>query len=59
MRSLMPLMIATPPFLQCGLARSARRQSAQAYRRSMKVGLIFNVCYLVAVGIVCAVLFME
>ena len=59
MKALMPLIVATPPFIHGGLALTSRRKSNQAYRRSMMIGLAFNICYLIAVGVACAVLYME
>lgn len=59
MKSLLPLMIVTPPLVQGGFAFQSRRQSNEAYWRSLKVGLAFDIGYLLLVAVISAMLYLE
>ena len=51
MKILMPLLISAPTMIQGTLALRARRGASGQQLRRIKVGIIFNVCYLAVVSI--------
>jgi len=51
MKILMPLLITAPTMIQGTLALRARRGGSGQQLRRIKIGVVFNVCYLAAVTI--------
>jgi hypothetical protein len=56
MKLMMPLLLAAPTLLQGTLAVRGRRRLSAPERRRIKIGIIFNVCYLAAVSVVALML---
>jgi len=60
MKLLVPLMLTTPTLIQGGLALRGHRNGPIDLRgRQLMVGIIFNVCYLIAVGVLSLMLAMD
>jgi hypothetical protein len=59
MKLLMPLMITAPALIQGSLAMRARGNFDDASGRRLKFGIIFNICYLVVVGVAALVLALD
>jgi hypothetical protein len=60
MKMLMPLMLTAPTLIQGGLAMRSRRGGSTDLRsRQLKVGIIFNICYLIAVGVASLMLALD
>ncbi len=59
MKLMMPLMLTAPTLIQGGLAMRARRAPEDIRTRQLKVGIIFNVCYLIAVGVLSLLLALD
>ncbi len=59
MKLLMPLMLTAPSLIQGGLAMRAKRVQDDLRMRQLKVGIIFNVCWLVAVGVASLMLALD
>jgi hypothetical protein len=59
MKLLLPMMLAAPTLIQGGIAMGSRRGSADLRGRQLKVGIIFNVCYLLVVCVASIVLALD
>ena len=59
MKLMLPMMLAAPTLIRGGLALRARHAPADLRGRQLKVGIIFNVCYLLVVCIVSVVLALD
>ncbi len=59
MKLMMPLMLTAPTLIQGGLAMRVRRAPDDLRTRQLKVGIIFNVCWLIAVGAVSLMLALD
>ena len=60
MKLLMPLMLTAPTLIQGGMSMRARRGGPADLRdRQLKIGIIFNICYLIAVGVASLVLALD
>jgi hypothetical protein len=60
MKMLMPLMLTAPTLIQGGMAMRTRRGGPADLRdRQLKIGIIFNICYLIAVGVASLVLALD
>lgn len=59
MKMLMPLMLTAPTLIQGGIAMRSRRGSTDLRSRQLKVGIIFNICYLIAVGVASLMLALD
>jgi hypothetical protein len=59
MKLLMPLMLTAPTLIQGSFAMRAGRRPIELRGRQLKVGIIFNVCYLIAVGVASLVLALD
>ncbi len=60
MKMLMPLMLTAPTLIQGGIAMRSRRGGQTDLRaRQLKIGIIFNICYLIAVGVASLVLALD
>lgn len=60
MKMLMPLMLTAPALIQGSIAMRSRRGGLTDLRaRQLKVGIIFNICYLIAVGVASLVLALD
>ena len=57
MKFLMPLMITAPTLIHGSLAMRMRHRPSDLRGRQLKVGIIFNICYLAAVGVASLILF--
>lgn len=59
MKLLMPLMLTAPTLIQGSLAMRGYRRPIDLRARQLKVGIIFNVCYLIAVGVASLMLALD
>lgn len=60
MKMLMPLMLTAPTLIQGSIAMRSRHCGPTDLRaRQLKVGIIFNICYLIAVGVASLVLALD
>jgi hypothetical protein len=59
MKILMPLMLTAPTLIQGGLAMRSQHGPADLRGRQLKVGIIFNICYLLVVCVASLVLFLD
>jgi hypothetical protein len=59
MKLLLPMMLTVPTLIQGGIAMRSRRGPADLRGRQLKVGIIFNVCYLLVVCAVSVVLALD
>ena len=51
MKLLVPLLIAAPTLVRGTLALRGRSVARDPHGRRIKIGIVFNLCYLAAVGI--------
>jgi hypothetical protein len=59
MKLLLPMMLTVPSLIQGGVAIRSRGRPADLRARQLKVGIIFNVCYLLVVCAVSVVLALD
>jgi hypothetical protein len=59
MKLMMPLMLTAPTLIQGGFAMRATRAPGDMRSRQLWAGIIFNVCWLVAVGVVSLMLALD
>ncbi len=59
MKLMMPLMLTAPTLIQGGLAMHATRAPDDLRARQLKVGIIFNICWLIAVGVASLMLALD
>jgi hypothetical protein len=59
MKLLMPLMITAPTVIQGTLAMRAGRNFNDERGRRLKIGIIFNICYLAVVGVAALMLALD
>jgi hypothetical protein len=59
MKLMLPLMMTAPTLIQGGLAMRARRAPDDVRTRQLWAGIVFNVCWLVAVGVVSLMLALD
>ena len=59
MKLMMPLMLTAPALIQGGLAMRARRAPEDLRTQKLKAGIIFNVCWLIVVGVVSLMLALD
>ena len=59
MKLMMPLMLTAPTLIQGGLSMRAKRVSSAYRSLQLKLGIIFNVCWLIAVGVLSLMLALD
>ena len=59
MKLLMPLMLTAPTLIQGGMTMRSGRGRADLRGRQLKVGIIFNICYLLVVCVVSVMLALD
>jgi hypothetical protein len=59
MKLMMPLMLTAPTLIQGGLAMRAKRAPNDLRARQLWAGIIFNVCWLVAVAVASLMLALD
>jgi hypothetical protein len=59
MKLMLPLMLTAPTLIQGGLSMRAKRAPDGLRARQLKAGIIFNVCWLIAVGMVSLMLALD